>query len=127
MQAAASLTAVTAVLSLLLVAAIFGRLHKQGGATVEPLGDRLISGLLAIPLISCWVKLVFPEAYILWVLAAPLPLAVYLIFLASTDNSNDIFSWTSKFNGRMFVIIGIIYVIFAVFALVSSLLSDGQF
>ena len=50
-----------------------------------------------------------------------------LIFLASTDNSKEIFSWTSKFKGLMLVIIGIIYVIFAVFALVSSLLSDGQF
>jgi hypothetical protein len=86
---------------------------------VEQLGDRLISGLLAMPLISCWVKLIFRDAPILWVLVAPLPLAVYLIFLASTDGTKEILSWTSKFNGLMLIIIGIIYVIFAVFALAS--------
>jgi hypothetical protein len=114
----ASLAAVTAVLSLLLVAAIFGRLHQQADTSVEPLGDRLISGLLAIPLISCWVKLVFPDADILWVLAAPLPLAVYLVLLAGTDKEKEFFNWTSKFSGRMFIIIGTIYLIFAVFAFV---------
>jgi hypothetical protein len=123
--AAARLTAVTAVLSLLLVAAIFGRLHKQGGATVNELGDRLNSGLLAMPLISCWVMLVFPGVPILWVLVAPLPLGVYLVLLAGTDKCKEIFNWTGKYNGRMLIITGIIYVFFAVFAIVDSLTSDG--
>lgn len=93
---------------------------------MEPLGDRLISGLLAIPLISCWVKLVFPNAHILWVLAAPAPLVVYLVLLANTDEDKQMFNWTSKFNGRMLIIIGSIYVIFAAILVLVSFLSDAK-
>jgi hypothetical protein len=78
-----------------------------------------------MPLISCWVKLVFPDAPILWVLVAPLPLGVYLVLLAGTDGSKEIFNWTGKYNGRMLIITGIIYICFAVFAIVASLTSDG--
>jgi hypothetical protein len=45
------------VLVLLLIAAIFNRVHGEG---INTKGDRVISGLLALPLITLWVKLVFP-------------------------------------------------------------------
>lgn len=83
---------------------------------MKPLGDRLISGFLAIPLISCWVKLVFPDAHILWLLAAPLPLGVYLLLLARTDKENETSSRMSKFTRHMLISIGIIYAIFIVLA-----------
>ena len=66
---------------LLLIAAIFNRVHGEG---INTKGDRVISGLLALPLITLWVKLVFPNANILWALVAPLPLAIYVVLLSCT-------------------------------------------
>jgi hypothetical protein len=75
------LAAVTSVLVLLLIAAIFNRVHGQG---VNAKGDRVIAGLLAIPLITLWVQLVFPKASLWWALLAPLPLAVYVVLFSLT-------------------------------------------
>jgi hypothetical protein len=57
--ASGALAAVTAFLLVLLIAAIFGRIHQRAGENAEdkPLGDRIIAGLLALPLIACWVSL----------------------------------------------------------------------
>ncbi len=115
----ASLTAVTPVLLVLLIAAIFGRIHHQGGegATVGPLGDRIIAGLLALPLISCWVKLVFPDAPIAWAVAAPVPLAIYIILLAGTDRQRGFRLAREHFTQALLIGVGIFYVLLAAVAL----------
>jgi hypothetical protein len=117
--ASGALTAVTAVLLVLLVAAIFGRIHQQPGenAHVKPLGDRIISGLLALPLIACWVSLVFPEAPVGWALAAPVPLAIYVVLLAGTDEQRGFSLAQRRFNYALLIGVGIVYVILAAVAL----------
>jgi ABC-type dipeptide/oligopeptide/nickel transport system permease subunit len=76
---------VTAMLIVLVVGAVFGRLHGSDGAAVKAVGDRVACGLLAMPLISLAVHLAFPSARPAWILSAPLPLAVYVVLLAGTD------------------------------------------
>jgi len=115
-----SLAAVTVLLSLLLVAAVFGRVHRQAGASVEPLGDRIIAGLLAVPLVSCWVKLVFPAASIWWVLAAPVPLAFYLVLLAGTDPAQGFAAAREHFTQILLALVGVYYLALAVVALVTA-------
>jgi hypothetical protein len=119
-SATGALAAVTVLLSLLLVAAIFGRIHRQEGASVEPLGDRVISGLLALPLVSCWVMLVFPAASIWWVLAAPVPLAFYLVLLAGTDPERGFRVVRERFTQILLAGVGGYYLALAVVALLTA-------
>jgi hypothetical protein len=114
-----ALTAVTAVLLVLLIAAIFGRIHQQAGENTEvkPLGDRIISGLLALPLIACWVSLVFPVAHVGWALAATVPLAIYIVLLAGTDEQRGFALAQRRFNYALLVGVGIFYVILAAIVL----------
>jgi predicted small integral membrane protein len=112
-------TAVTALLLLLLIAAIFNRVHGQG---VNQKGDRVFSGLLALPLITLWVKLVFPKASIWWALLAPVPLAVYVVLFSLTDvPPKPLFSWENLrkdgFTLALLVSFGIFYVVLAAYAL----------
>lgn len=76
---------VAAMLSVLVVGAVFGRLHGAKGGSVEALGDRVACGLLAVPLISVTVRLAFPGATLPIELAAPLPLLLYTGLLAGVD------------------------------------------
>jgi len=76
---------VAALLIVLVVGAVFGRLHGSDSAAIKPIGDRVACGLLALPLISLAVRLAFPSAHLAWTLSAPLPLAVYVVLLAGTD------------------------------------------
>jgi hypothetical protein len=101
------LAGVTGLLLVLVVGALFGRLHGTDNAPIKPIGDRVACGLLALPLISIAVRLAFPSAHIAWVLAAPLPLAVYALLLAGTD-----LGWAiskKHFSTALIVGIGIIY------------------
>ena len=118
--ATGALAAVTVLLSLLLVAAVFGRIHRQEGASVESLGDRIISGLLALPLVSCWVMLVFPAASIGWVLAAPVPLAFYLVLLAGTDPERGFEVVRERFTQILLASVGVYYLALAVIAFVTA-------
>jgi hypothetical protein len=117
-----ALAAVTAVLLVLLIAAIFGRIHGQAaeGAEVEPLGDRIVSGLLALPLVACWVRLVFPAAPVWWAVAATVPLAIYVVLLAGTDPQHGFSLARDRFNYALLAGVGIFYVILAVVALVGA-------
>jgi hypothetical protein len=122
---------------LLLIAAIFNRVHGEGTNTK---GDRVISGLLALPLITLWVKLVFPNAITLWALVAPLPLAIYVVLLSCTtvppapcescksdgadeegDSDEQPFSLKNltedRFTLALLVICGSFYIVLAAFAL----------
>lgn len=71
---------------LFVVATVFGRLHGSGGnGRIPAVGDRVMSGLLAIPLIVLLVRLTFPDGHVVWSLLAPAPLAWYVVLLAGTD------------------------------------------
>jgi hypothetical protein len=62
--------------------AVFGRV---AGTDSRAIGDRVMSGLIAIPLISLAVNKAFPEAGIGWAIAAPVPLVIYLFLLYGSD------------------------------------------
>jgi hypothetical protein len=114
------LTAVTAVLLILLIAAIFNRVHGEG---VNRTGDRVISGLLALPLITIWVTLVLPAANIVWALLAPLPLFLYVWLLpfTSTDERKRLCRENLKddpFSRTLLVIISSLYIVLAIVVLI---------
>jgi len=73
---------VATLLAVLVVGAVFGRLH---GTNYGQIGDRVACGLFALPLIILAVHLAFPGACVLWLVLAPLPLAGYVALLAGTD------------------------------------------
>ncbi len=124
-----TLTAVTAVLVILLVATIFGRIHGHHGqaSKVGPIGDRVISGLLTLPLIALWVELIDPQASIGWALSAPLPLAIYVVLLSCTSVTKEwaprskaiqrikrLIVWMKDyFTPILLITIGLIYIVFA--------------
>ncbi len=114
------LAAVTSVLVLLLIAAIFNRVHGQG---VNVKGDRVIAGLLALPLITLWIQLVFPKASLWWALLAPLPLAVYVVLFSLTGvPPNPLVSWENLRNDgftlALLISFGILYLVFGILYLV---------
>ena len=99
-------------LTVLLVALIFGRIHRskgEGGA-IKLLGDRVIAGLLAVPLISVIIKLMFPAAHLMILITAPLPVFIYTAFLVHEDVKGK----TNKirdFTGGLFLSVIAAYVI----------------
>lgn len=116
------LAAVTSVLVLLLIAAIFNRVQSQG---VNTKGDRVIAGLLAIPLITLWVQLVFPNASLWWALLAPLPLAVYVVLFSLTGlPPNPPVSWKNlrrdRFTLALLISFGILYLVIGILYLASA-------
>jgi hypothetical protein len=62
--------------------AVFGRV---AGTDSRAIGDRVMSGLIAIPLISLAVNQAFPRAGVGWAIAAPVPLVIYLFLLYGSD------------------------------------------
>lgn len=79
------LSGVAALLLVLVVGAVFGRLHGSDGASVKPLGDRVACGLLSLPLITVAVLLAFPSSGLGWAIAAPAPMALYVALLVGVD------------------------------------------
>lgn len=79
------LVGVTALLLVLVVGTIFGRLHGSDDTRIEPIGDRVACGLLALPLVTVAVSIAFPTVSLAWALAAPTPLALYVVLLAGID------------------------------------------
>ena len=110
-----TLGGVAAIATLLLVGAVYGRVHGSEGGTVKALGDRVASGLFAIPLISVCVHLAFPNANLGWALAAPAPLAIYTVLLAGTDLGWGIAR--KYFVRTLLIAIGAIYAVMALVAL----------
>jgi len=108
------LTGIATLMILLIVGAIFGRLHgKDEAGQVKAIGDRVACGLFALPLVSLSVCLAFPQAHLGWALSAPLPLAAYVVLLASTDIKPN--GWLAgHFTGALVVAVGAIYSVMAV-------------
>lgn len=101
------LAGVASMLTLLIVGAVFGRLHGADDSAGKPVGDRVACGLFALPLITVCVRLAFPAAHVAWALSAPLPLAVYVVLLAGTDLGWKPFKL--PFTTALLVSVGIIY------------------
>ncbi len=114
MEGAAQAALVT-LAGVLTVAAITSVLH---GSSVNPIGDRIACGLLALPLIGLLAREAaenFPAA--LWL--APAPLAVYIMLLAlceppattKTKGTLDpIRSWVRhRFTVTLIVLVGLVY------------------
>jgi ABC-type dipeptide/oligopeptide/nickel transport system permease subunit len=105
------LAGVATLTALFVVGAVFGRLHGSGGE-VRPIGDRVMSGLLALPLIVLLVRLVFPHTHRAWALFAASPLAFYVLLLAGTDLG---WKWCrERFTLSLLVGVAVLYVIGAV-------------
>lgn len=91
-------------LTVLLIALIFGRIHKSKNSNqkIKHLGDRVIAGLLAVPLISIILKLIFFDTCIVVLLAAPLPVFIYTAFLAYQDIKEEKNKFKT-FTGGLFI------------------------
>ena len=113
------LAGVAGLLVILIVGTLFGRLHAKDDATIKPVGDRVACGLLALPLISVAVRLAFPSASLVWVLGAPLPLAVYVVLLAGTDQGWA-FAREKRFTQSLLIGIGLVLIAMALWTGLSS-------
>jgi hypothetical protein len=106
---------IATLLLVLIVGTVFGRLHgSSNGAEVKPIGDRVACGILALPLISLAVRLAFSSAHLAFVLLAPLPLAVYVVLLAGTDENINWAISTRYFTLTLILASMVIYVAMAV-------------
>ena len=109
---------IVAITTLLLAGAILGRVHGPATSSVKPIGDRVMCGLLALPLISLLVHLTLPTVHLAWALAAAAPMAIYTVLLAGTD-----LGWTISsrhFTKALVVAVGAVYLI-GIVALVACL------
>jgi ABC-type dipeptide/oligopeptide/nickel transport system permease subunit len=104
------LAAIAAITTLLVIGAVYGRVHRGGNGKVSAIGDRVMAGLLALPLIALLVRLAFPEESLAWAFLAPVPLAWYVVMLAGTDLD---WKWCqdSSFTKWLLIGIGMMYVI----------------
>jgi hypothetical protein len=59
------LTGLASLAVILLVGAVFGRLHGASGDKNAAIGDRVMCGLLALPLIALAIRLAFPGKSVL--------------------------------------------------------------
>lgn len=72
--------------AVLVAACVLGRLfNKDDAAIVKATGDRVMCGLLALPLIAHAVHGAYPMLPLQLVLLAPAPLLIYTFMLAFTD------------------------------------------
>jgi hypothetical protein len=65
------LTGLASLTVILLVGAVFGRLHGASGDKNAAIGDRVMCGLLALPLIALAIRLAFPASPFFWALLGP--------------------------------------------------------
>lgn len=104
----------------LIIGAVFGRLHK---GTPQPIGDRVLSGLLSLPLILILVHLAFPCLHTSLKLIAPVPMAIYTVSLASTD-----WKWKQNkkdpFTRNLVIAVLVLYILAFVVALSTGALED---
>ena len=111
-------TLTIAALALALVAgAVLGRLHE---GTATAIGDRVMCGLLSLPLITLSVHYAFSEHSLLWALVAPAPVLIYTVLLAITEENEGKkgMEGISPFTRTLLVAVGLTYafMLLAVFA-----------
>lgn len=87
--------------------AVFGHLHRENSEGDVPTGDRVASGLLALPVIGILAHVLFPDVHVLWKLLSPTPVAIYALLLAGTD-----WKWpiaVEHFTMTLVIAIGLVY------------------
>jgi hypothetical protein len=101
-------------LALLFIAgAVLGRLHEKSGETA--IGDRVMCGLLSLPLIALGVYYALPQRSLLWALAAPVPVLIYTLLLAREEKPI-----ISKFTRNLLIGVGFTYVLMLLAVLLSG-------
>jgi hypothetical protein len=109
------LAGLSAFIVLLLVGAIFRRLHvsanEQNG--LDKIGDRVACGLLAVPLICVLVRTAFPKEDPFWALMAPLPVVLYTGLLTGVDANSRIIK--NNFTKILFGTLVVLYLIGAAY------------
>jgi hypothetical protein len=96
-------------LALILVAgAVFGRLHGGGQNKNAAIGDRVMCGLLTLPLIALAVRLAFPQSSFFWALLGPAPVLIYTVLLATTEQGG-----MSHFTRTLLIAVGLVYAMMA--------------
>jgi ABC-type dipeptide/oligopeptide/nickel transport system permease subunit len=99
---------------ILLVGAVFGRLHGASGDKNAAIGDRVMCGLLALPLIALAIRVAFPASPF-WALLGPAPVLIYTVLLATTEQGG-----MSHFTRTLLIAVGAIYVVMAALALLQK-------
>lgn len=106
--------------TLFISGAVFGRLHDSAAQESRAIGDRVICGLLALPLIALAVRYGVPGISARWALLAPVPLAIYVLLLGGTDskspNSRLKVLSEQHFVPSLLISVGTLYIIAAVIA-----------
>lgn len=102
------LTGLASLALILIVGAVFGRLHGAGDVKNAAVGDRVMCGLLSLPLIALAVRLAFPQRPFLWALVAPVPVLIYTVLLATTEKGG-----MSYFTRTLLIAVGCTYVVMA--------------
>jgi ABC-type arginine transport system permease subunit len=107
-------------ITLFISGAVFGRLHGAKANGTTAIGDRVMCGLLALPLIALAVRFALPGISGRWAVVAPAPLAIYVVLLAATDIKREgsrlkIIS-NKHFVESLLVSVGFLYIVAAVIA-----------
>jgi hypothetical protein len=112
------------VITLFIVGAVFGRVAGNDKSGEPLIGDRVMSGLIAVPLVSVAVHYLLPTAGIGWVIAAPTPLLAYLLLLAGTGGNVKNERWqrisNTRFVPALLISVCALYAIGATLALLNS-------
>ncbi len=109
------LTGLASLTVILLVGAVFGRLHGASGDKNAAIGDRVMCGLLALPLIALAIRLAFPASPFFWALLGPAPVLIYTVLLATTEQGG-----MSHFTRILLIAVGAIYVVMAALGLLQK-------
>jgi ABC-type dipeptide/oligopeptide/nickel transport system permease subunit len=103
---------------ILIVGAVFGRLY---GTTKQErdmaLGDRVMCGLLALPLMALAIHLALPQSGPYWMLLGPAPVLIYTVRLAAEEKCPGKKWGISDFTRTLLVVIGAVYIVMFVLAL----------
>ena len=116
------LTGLATLALILVVGAVFGRLHGAG-TPLNKVGDRVMCGLLSLPLIALAVRLAFPQRSLLWALVAPVPVLIYTVLLATTEDDMRCFG-ISRFTRLLLLWVGATYLFMAVLGLLQKYFPD---
>jgi ABC-type dipeptide/oligopeptide/nickel transport system permease subunit len=103
---------------ILIVGLVFGRLYgiKKEERDMA-LGDRVMCGLLALPLIALAIRVAFPQSGPYWMLLGPAPVLIYTVRLAAEEKCPGKKWGISDFTRDLLVAIGAVYIVMFVLAL----------
>ena len=115
------LTGLASLAMILVAGAVFGRLYgtKEEDRRAA-VGDRVMCGLLALPLIALAIRLAFPRSAPYWMLLGPAPVLIYTVLLATTEETPQKWWGISDFTRTLLIAIGAVYIIMLVLGLLAT-------